>query len=33
MVHDLVFALIFLAMTLVPAVIPVPPDGDNRDSR
>jgi hypothetical protein len=32
MVHELIFALIFLAMIAAPAIISIPPDRDERDS-
>ena len=31
MVHDLIFALAFLAMIIAPALITMPPDRDERD--
>ena len=32
MVHDLVLALIFLAMIIAPAIVTIPPDRDEKDS-
>jgi hypothetical protein len=32
MVPDLILALIFLAIIMVPAIITMPPEGDERDS-
>jgi hypothetical protein len=31
MVHELFFALVFLAMIAAPAIITIPPDRDERD--
>jgi hypothetical protein len=32
MVHDLVLALLFLAMIIAPAIVTIPPDRDEKDS-
>jgi hypothetical protein len=31
MVHDLILAVVFLAMIIAPAVLTMPPDRDERD--
>jgi hypothetical protein len=33
MVHDLIFALAFLAMIITPALLAMPPERDGRDSQ
>lgn len=32
MVHEIILALVFLAMVAAPALVTLPPDGDKRDS-
>jgi hypothetical protein len=32
MIHDLVLALVFLAMIIAPAIVSIPPDRNERDS-
>jgi hypothetical protein len=32
MIHEIIFALVFLAMIAAPAIITLPPDGDKRDT-